>query len=140
MATKRVRDLVLNETAEEIIRRRTEEGWRIVTIEWERDAPGVLEDRQLEPVPFGFRIAGDCLHLEADPIELQVLTLVTGMIVQERRLSAISEALNQSGYRTRDGQRWTPVTVFELMPRIVESGPRIFANPNWPVGIRAARP
>jgi hypothetical protein len=139
MATKHLRDSILNETPEDIIHRRTEEGWRMVAIEWEREFPGALEDPQLEPVPFGFRIAGDCRHLEADPIELESLTLVTEMIIRERRLAPISEALNQKGYRTREGQRWTPSTVFELMPRIVDSGPRIFAGPQWPVRI-AARP
>ena len=140
MATKHQRDLILTDSAEELIRRRTQEGWRMVAIEWEREAADVVDSDQLEPVPFGFRVARDCRHLEADPTELEILSFVTEMIVRERRLPAISEALNQRGHRTRDGQRWTPATVFELMPRIVESGPRIFSGPNWPVRIAAAQP
>jgi hypothetical protein len=137
MATRHLRDSVLTETAEALIHRRTEEGWRIAAIEWERESAEVVEDTQLEPVPFGFRIAKDCRHLEADPIELEILTVVTEMIIREQRLPPIAEVLNQKGYRTREGQRWTPATVFELMPRIVDSGPRIFAGPHWPAKMAA---
>ena len=132
MAIKHQRDLILTGSAEDLIQRRIQEGWRMVAIEWDREVPGAEDDQHLEPVPFGFRVARDCRHLEGDPAELEILSVVTEMIVRERRLPAISEALNLRGFRTRDGQRWSPVTVFELMPRIVESGPRIFAGPNWP--------
>lgn len=142
MAKEHLRDRILGGTAEEAVKRRTEEGWRLVAIEWERDVPNgaISEDKQHEPVPFGFRIANDCRHLESDPVELEILALVTEMIVRERPLPAISEALNSKGYRTRDGRHWTPSAVFELMPRIIESGPRIFDTPNWRERRSAARP
>jgi hypothetical protein len=133
MAKEHLRERILSGTVEDAIQRRTGEGWQIVAIEWERDISNGItsEDRQREPVPFGLRIADDCRHLESDPLELEILAFVTEMIVRERPLPAISEALNQRGFQTRDGQPWTPATVFELMPRIVDSGPRIFAAPNW---------
>jgi hypothetical protein len=142
MAKEHLRDRILSGSIQDAIKLRIEEGWRIVAIEWERDAPNGAssEERKQEPVPFGLRIADDCRHLESDPIELEILAFVTEMIVRERPLPAISEALNQRGFRTRDGQPWAPATVFELMPRIVESGPRIFATPNWPARRSAAQP
>ena len=143
MAKRHLRDRILSGIGEDTIKRRTEEGWRLVAIEWERDVPNggdIPEDRQREPIPFGFRIADDCRHLESDPVELEILTFATEMIVRERSLPAISEALNDRGFRTRDGQRWTPVTVFELMPRIIEWGPRILASPNWRERRSAAQP
>jgi hypothetical protein len=62
------------------------------------------------------------------------------MIVRERPLAAIAKALNEKNYNTREGKAWTPTGVFELMPFIVDSGPRILATPNWPQRRLAAHP
>jgi hypothetical protein len=130
-AVERVRESVLPETVQEIIRTRTDAGWRLIALEWEREKGDGSEDSHLQPVPYGFRVASDCHHLEADPQELEVLTQVAQMIVQERRLPDIAEALNRKGHRMRDGERWTPSSVFELMPRLIDSSPHIFSTPEW---------
>lgn len=129
---ERVRESVAPDAAQEIIRNRMEAGWRLVGLEWERDrADG--DDRRLEPVPYGFRVAPDCRHLEADPDEFEVLTLVAQMIVQESSLPQIADALNRKAHRMRSGKDWTPAGVFELMPRLVDSSPRIFSTADWPM-------
>ena len=142
MGTERIQDQIVSGAGEDVIQRRIKDGWRMVAIEWERDVPSGApgEPVELQPVPFGFRIAGDCRHLQANPVEFEILSLVMEMIVRERPLPAISEALNEKNYKTRDGKAWTPSRVFELMPFIVDSGPRIFAKPNWPQRRVAAHP
>jgi hypothetical protein len=128
----RVRQSVSPEVAQDIIRDRTEAGWRLVGLEWERDSTASVESH-LEPVPYGLRVAVDCCHLEADPAELEVLTQVAQMVIQESRLPQIAEALNRKGHRMRNGENWTSSGVFELMPRLIDSGPRIFSSVDWPM-------
>jgi len=129
---ERVRESVSPELAQEIIRDRTEAGWRLVALEWERDREGG-EQGHLEPVPYGLRVASDCRHLEADPEEFEVLTEVAQLVIQESRLPQISDALNSKGHRMRNGEKWTPSGVFELLPRLIDSSPRIFSTVDWPM-------
>jgi len=35
------------------------------------------------------------------------------------------------GYRTRAGKPWSRVAVFNMMPRLIEVGPRIFSSEEW---------
>jgi hypothetical protein len=53
------------------------------------------------------------------------------LTVQDGPYSAIAEELNQRGYRTRQGMRWTPISVFQMLPRLIEVGPKIFASDEW---------
>lgn len=129
---ERVRESVSPELAQGIIRDRTEAGWRLVGLEWERDSTGG-KDGHLEPVPYGLRVASDCRHLETDPDEFEVLTQIAQLVIQESRLAQIADALNSKGHRTRDGEHWTPSGVFKLMPRLVDSSPRIFSAVDWPI-------
>lgn len=138
---ERIREAVSPDSAEERMRHRSQSGWRLVAMEWERDKTAAggerSDDSHLEPVPYGLRVALDCRHLESDPQELEVLTQVAQMIVHESRLPEIAEALNRKGHRTRNGQPWTPSGVFELMPRLIDTSPRIFATPDWPARRRS---
>ena len=142
MGTNRIHDRIASGAGEDVIQRRIKDGWRMVAIEWERDVPGEAPDEpvELQPVPFGFCVAEDCRHLQAHPVEFEILSLVMELIVRERPLPAIAESLNEKNYKTRDGKAWTPSRVFELMPFIVDSGPRIIAKPNWPQRRVAAHP
>ena len=112
--------------------RRNEQGWKLVAVEWERELP---ESEPLAAtaadVPFGFRIAEDAGKLEADPAEQEVLMLMMELTVEDGPYSAIAEELNRRGYRTRQGMRWTPVSVFQMLPRLIEVGPRIFSTQEW---------
>ena len=55
-------------------RQREQAGWKLVAVEWERaaaapavPAPPAEPAPSLEDAPFGFRVAGDCEHLEQNP-------------------------------------------------------------------------
>lgn len=108
---------------------REREGWNLVAIEWEREAEGA-DAAQVE-VPFGLRVANDCRHLEEDPGEMEALKMGMELIISECPFTRIAEELNRGGHRTRDGAEWTPVLVFNLLPRLIEVGPRIFPTHEW---------
>jgi hypothetical protein len=41
------------------------------------------------------------------------------------------DELNRQGFRTRHGGQWTASGVFNMIPRLVETGPRIFTSAQW---------
>jgi hypothetical protein len=53
------------------------------------------------------------------------------LTVQEGPYTRIAEELNRKGFRTRQGTRWNPVSVFQMLPRLIEVGPKIFATDEW---------
>ena len=79
------------------------------------------------------RVADDCCHLVEDPAELRILTLMMDLIVQDNSLSQVAGTLNAVGFRTRAGAAWDPVAVFNMLPRLIEVGPRIFSSEEWDV-------
>lgn len=112
--------------------RHTREGWKLAAIEWKREADGGGPDvGEALQVPYGMRISGDCLHLEEDPGEREVLLLMLEAIVQDHRLSQVAEVLNERGFRTREGRRWGPGGVFDLLPRLIEAGPGLLSSKEW---------
>ncbi len=121
----------------EDVRDKEKTGWRLVAVEWEREievadpkaAPGAAGFA--EQIPFGTRIADDCRHLEADPIEMQVLNQLAEMIVLDLSYKEMADALNQNGLRTRDGKDWTALGVFKLTPRLIEVTPQILSGAEW---------
>jgi hypothetical protein len=111
-------------------------GWRLSAIEWQREADTAarspLADARIgEEIPYGTRIAGDCLHLEENPSEIEVLNRLAEMIVQDLSYNRMADSLNQSGFHTRSGQPWTPLAVFKLTPRLIEVAPRILSGAEW---------
>ena len=132
MADKeRIREAFVSPPDPEYLRERQAAGWRMAAIEWvrETDRPGTAAGR--EDLPYGLRVAGDCLHLEEDPVEKQALMLMLEMIIQDVRLTQVAAELNQKGFRTREGKEWSPGAVFSLMPRLIEVGPRVFSSEEW---------
>jgi len=131
--TERVREVLTEPLDPEYLKRRTEAGWRLVAVEWQRQLDD--EDQRAstltEDVPFGLRVAADCSHLEEDPTERQVLMLMMDLIVQDHPLSKVAEELNQEGFQTRQRSKWNPVAVFNMLPRLIEVGPRIFSSEEW---------
>ncbi len=107
------------------------EGWHPVAIEWVRDPEPSDEASHQRPIPYGLRISADCAHLEVDPIEKEVMTLVIAMIAGDHPLSKIAAELNQREFRPRRGTEWTQVSIFKLLPRIVEFGPEIMSAAEW---------
>jgi hypothetical protein len=111
---------------------RAQAGWNLVGLEWEREAAqDQAEPTRLHEVPFGLRIAGDCRHLEENEEETRVLTVMMQVMVEDRPLSLVADELNHRGFRTRHNTRWTPIDVFNLLPRLVETGPVIFNSEEW---------
>lgn len=112
---------------------RSREGWKLVSVEWEKEveAQDALGQASAE-LPFGLRVAGDCLHLEEDPNEMQTLLVGMELLIQESPFSRIADELNRRGLHDRNGAKWTPVSFFNLLPRLVEVGPRIFSSEEWP--------
>lgn len=131
---ERVRDVVAGPFSPEIIEQRMGAGWQMVSIEWRRELPdsespheGVVE----EQIPYGLRISDDCKRLEVHAGENQVLLLMMELLAQDFSYSAIVSDLNEKGFRQRDGRPWTRIAVFNMMPRLIEVGPRIFSSAEW---------
>lgn len=109
-------------------------GWRLAALEWEREA---AEDQpaetrgNLHELPFGLRVAADCAHLEEDPTEMKALNTMMELIVQDISMQRMADELNRAGFRTRSGQAWTVVSIFQIFPRLIEVTPQIFNEEGW---------
>jgi hypothetical protein len=77
------------------------------------------------------RVASDCSRLEEDPQERGVLVQMMELIVQDYSITLVASELNKRGLRTRTGSPWTPVSVFNMLPRLIEVGPHIFSSDDW---------
>ena len=138
--TKHLRDLVAGQLTLDYFMQRAAAGWTLAAVEWVREAEGEAEpDVSAKPakrassdeVPYGFRIAEGGLNLEQNPFETAVLLRILEDIVKEKRLTDIALDLNVHGHATREGASWTPTEVFNLLPRIVEIGPRLLKTAEW---------
>lgn len=129
MAKERIRQEVPASFGADEIANRVQQGWKLVAVEWERELSE--EERRSEEVPFGLKISEDAQGLEENPAEQEVLRLMMELTVQDGPYWAIAEELNRRGYRTRQGMRWTAVSVFQMLPRLIEVGPKIFATREW---------
>jgi len=131
---ERIRDIVSGPFSPAIMQQRLAAGWQLVSIEWRRELPGdeaAAEGAFNEDIPYGLRISDDCLRLEVDPRENQVLTQMMDLVVQDFSFSSIASDLNEKGLRTREGKRWNQVSVFKMLPRLIEIGPRLFSTAEW---------
>jgi hypothetical protein len=133
---ERIRDMITQPLLEEIVRQRTAAGWHLVSLEWRRELPDAeapTEGAFPEDIPYGLRISEDCKRLELDPNENQAMLQMMEMLVQDFPFSAIVSDLNEKGFRTRDGRRWSPVAIFNMIPRLIDVGPRLFSTEEWEV-------
>jgi hypothetical protein len=130
---ERVREVLSKPLEPEYIKLRAEAGWKLVAVEWEREAEEAEEAlRQVgEEVPYGLRVGDDCLHLVENPAETQVLIQMLDGIVQDYPFSKIADELNRGGLRTRSGSKWEAVSVYNMLPRLIQVGPRIFSSEEW---------
>ena len=135
---ERIRDQVKGPLDLEYVKQRVAQGWTLTALEWERGdgsqeetRPGAAPEEFAQDVPYGVRVAADCRHLEEDPMEVGILTLMMDLLIDDKPFSAVAGELNQGGYRTRSGSQWSPVTVFNMLPRLIEMGPRIFSTEEW---------
>jgi hypothetical protein len=134
MPTRRVREVVWEPPSPHYLMEKARKGWTLVALEWEREmdeqearAMGLSCD-----VPYGLRIATNSFTLEEDPKERETLTqMLNLMVLDDLRFSMIAEAMNERGFRTREGKPWTPTSVFEMLPRLVEVAPTILRSDEW---------
>ena len=131
---ERIRDVISGPFSPDIMQQRTAAGWQLVSIEWRRELPeneAPSEGAFNEEIPYGLRISDDCQRLEVDPIENAALVLMMELMVQDFPLSNVVSDLNEKGFRTRSGKPWSRVTVFNMLPRLIEVGPRLFSTDEW---------
>jgi hypothetical protein len=129
---ERIRQDVPASFGAEEIAQHLAQGWKLVAVEWERELP---ESEAAAPapegVPFGLQVVPETARLEPNPAEQEILFLIMELTIQDGPYSVIAEELNRRGYRTREGMKWTPISVFQMLPRLIEVGPRIFATQEW---------
>ena len=133
---ERLREVVAGLPSPEYVTEQAAEGWRLVAVEWEREARGTEKESGRvncvrEEIPFGLKVSKDCLHLEEDPAETKTLRLVLEMIVEDKTMSEVADELNRRGLKMRRGFDWTQPSVFALLPRVIEVAPRIFSSEEW---------
>ena len=118
---ERMREVLAGRLTKAELDKRAADGWDAVAVVWQRE---VADGRPVpanitEPVPYGLKISEDCVALEQD--------------IQEKPLTEIAASLNQRGFLTRQKNKWTPGAVFDLLPRLIEVGPRVFTSEEWVV-------
>lgn len=132
---ERIRQPVSRQITWDEIKKLQSEGWRLLALEWERDVPQGDDAASVEPdredPPFGLRVATDCATLVEERSENEALLAMMELIIQDGPYSSVAEELNRRGYRTREGLKWSPVSVFEMLPRLIDAGPRLLASENW---------
>jgi hypothetical protein len=131
---ERIRDVISGPFSPEVMRQRTATGWQLVSLEWRREIPdseGLSEGAFSEDIPYGLRISDDCQRLEVDPTENRVLMVMMELLVQDFPYSSIVSDLNEKGFRMRNGKPWTRVALFNMTPRLIEVGPRLFSTEEW---------
>ena len=128
--TERVRQVVQGPLKSTDLEQRTEEGWKLVAIEWEREVE-TAAGQLLAEVPFGLQIVPETQRLEQNPLERDILLQLMELIVEEGSYAHIADEINRRGFRTRQGEKWTAVSVFEMLPRLIEVGPQLFQSAEW---------
>ena len=53
------------------------------------------------------------------------------VLTADKPLSEVAKALNQQGFRTRQGATWNAPAIFHLFPRIIEVAPQIYPTEDW---------
>ena len=136
---ERMRDVISEPFVADVIRQRAAAGWQMVAIEWRRELPDAeapTEGAFDEDIPYGLRISDDCKRLESDATEHQVLMLMMELVTRDFSYAEIVASLNEKGYRMRDGRPWNRVAVFQMVPRLIEVGPRFFSSTEWAERLR----
>lgn len=117
----------------ETFQKRIQEGWKLVGFEWERQVSAEREPHETgaHDIPFGSQLAPDGTGLAENPTEMRALFRMMELIVEEVPYSYIADELNRAGFLNRDGRRWTGVSVFEMLPRLIEVGPTLLFSSEW---------
>lgn len=128
--TECVRQVVSGPLQSADLQARTDGGWKLVAIEWEREVE-TSGNELLTEVPFGLRMAPEGQGLEQNPAERDILLQLMELMVEEGSYAHIADEINRRGFRTRRGEKWTQISVFEMLPRLIEVGPQLFQSKEW---------
>ncbi len=128
---ERKHEVVDGPLTEELLRSKAKEGWRALAVVWERTVEGEEEDSSTEAVPYGLRVAADCMTLEPAVDEIKVMIHMLKMIVDDKGFGQIAAELNEAGFRTRPGGTWNQTSVFQMLPRLIEVAPSIYSSDDW---------
>ena len=131
---ERVKDRISGPFSPTLITERQKAGWQLVSLEWRRELPESEtphESEHMEEIPYGLRLSDDGMRLEIDPYENSVLMQMMDLLSQDFSYSQIVSALNERGLRTRTNSPWDRVSLHKMMPRLIEVGPRLFAEDKW---------
>jgi hypothetical protein len=131
MGKERVREVLSGPLSQDYVSQKAQEGWKLSALEWEREVEDKPAEGLRQDVPYGLRISPDSTRLEENTSEKQALILMMDLIVQDCPLSQVAEELNRKGFHTRSGANWSPGAVFDMLPRLIEVGPRIFSSSEW---------
>jgi len=81
---ERTRDILSGLLTHELLRQRTDAGWRITSIEWRENSPATPQFASpVEDIPYGLRISEHCLRLELHPEQNRILRHMTELLVQD---------------------------------------------------------
>lgn len=127
---ERMRQPISGALKAEDLQRLQAQGWTLVAMEWEREvSEEEAAERTAAEVPFGLQVAGG--GLREDSAETTTMVDMLELMIDEGPYWRIAEELNRRGRRTRRGTKWSPVSVFEMLPRLIEVAPRIFSSGEW---------
>lgn len=71
-------------------------------------------------VPFGYRLAGDGVTVEADPAEQEAVEIICELEARGLSRREIARRLNGAGVKTKQGADWTAVQVGRVVRRGME--------------------
>jgi hypothetical protein len=129
---ERTREVFSEPPSQEYWSRKAKDGWRLIAAEWERDSKTAGHDSAwMEEIPYGMKVGEDRLHLVENPPEKQALIFMLEMLVADKPFSEVAEQVNNSGFRTRAGAKWTQLDIFNLLPRLVEVASRVYPTQDW---------
>lgn len=128
---ERKHEVIDGTLTEDLLRSKAQDGWRALAVVWERTVEGEEEDTSTQAVPFGLRVAKDCLTLEPAVDEIKVMIHMLKMIVDDKGFAQIAAELNEAGFQTRRGGEWNQTSVFQMLPRLIEVAPSIYSSDDW---------
>lgn len=108
--TERIREAVSTAPSDEYFKTKIAAGWRLVSVEWERDVTAAKPAGAVyaEETPFGLEVASDCHLLQENQQEKLALMRMLELISKDQPLAEVAVELNRGGYRTRNGSRVDP--------------------------------
>lgn len=120
-AQKRTRETVGNLANPVYLMERATAGWRLRRWNGSATFPRGSTNRApgRKSCPTGCQISVDGARLVENPSEIKIVILSLDRVVEDCPLSQVSAELNRHGYRMRNGQPWTPIALFTLLPRMI---------------------